>query len=99
MTLLLWAYMFAVQIGMLNLLIAIMTDTYFKVAQGSSLSAWRMSRVARRPTRRVGSSTVNSPMLASAPFEQQVGRAFEQQRRELLVRVRARAVLALFLWY
>ena len=38
--------MFAVQIGMLNLLIAIMTDTYFRVAQGSSLSAWRMSRVA-----------------------------------------------------
>ena len=30
-TVLLWVYMFVVQIGMLNLLIAIMTDTYFKV--------------------------------------------------------------------
>ena len=45
-TALLWLYMFCVQIGMLNLLIAIMTDTYFKVSTGSSLSAWRMSRVA-----------------------------------------------------
>ena len=45
-TLLLWVYMFCIQIGMLNLLIAIMTDTYFRVAQGSSLSSWRMSRVA-----------------------------------------------------
>lgn len=30
-TVLLWAYMFVIQIGMLNLLIAIMTDTYFRV--------------------------------------------------------------------
>ena len=32
----LWLYMLTVQLGMLNLLIAIMTDTYFKVVQGAA---------------------------------------------------------------
>ena len=31
---------------MLNLLIAIMTDTYFKVVQGAAVSKWRLARVS-----------------------------------------------------
>ena len=45
---LLWLYMLMAQIGMLNLLIAVMTDTYFKVGDknGVASASWRMSRVA-----------------------------------------------------
>jgi hypothetical protein len=31
---------------MLNLLIAIMTDTYFKVVQGAAVAKWRLARVS-----------------------------------------------------
>ena len=42
----LWLYMLTVQLGMLNLLIAIMTDTYFKVVQGAAVAKWRLARVS-----------------------------------------------------
>lgn len=43
--LILWLYMLLVQVLMLNLIIAIMTDTYFRVARGEAEAEWRMSRV------------------------------------------------------
>jgi hypothetical protein len=43
---LLWLYLLIVQIAFLNLVIAIMTDTYFKNASsGQAIRRWSMSRV------------------------------------------------------
>lgn len=40
-----WVYTLAVDVTILNMMIAIMTDTYFKVARGLAIARYRMSRV------------------------------------------------------
>ena len=40
-----WGYTLMVDLTVLNLMIAVMTDTYFKVAAGSAISKWRLARV------------------------------------------------------
>ena len=40
-----WIYSIAVDVTVLNMMIAIMTDTYFKVARGLAIARYRMSRV------------------------------------------------------
>ena len=71
---LLWMYMLMAQIGMLNLLIAVMTDTYFKVGDtdGSASASWRMSRVATNVEyiqRASVPAPLDLPILLSRPEE------------------------------
>ena len=78
-TVLLWVYMFVVQIGMLNLLIAIMTDTYFKVILRPACPPFPPAAKRRRSHRLPHRRRSAHPLCS--PYPLRVARRWRMARR------------------